>query len=112
MCIYAWKSRGATIKILFDFTAFYDIYKLLPLIDQTPEYKQLIREVRIVRSESSICPSAQDGIDIPGILKEIIDSNAYKEDYERLTIRLLEESVPYEMAIQALNKIIQNGSFE
>lgn len=90
----------------------YDIYKLLPLVDRNAEYKRLIHEVRKAREKSSVCLSAQDGIDVPALLRKIIDTAVYKDDYEGLTIRLLEEQIPYEAAIQALEEVIQNGDFE
>lgn len=36
----------------------YDIYKLLPLVPQDENFKELVKEVRAVREQSVICPSA------------------------------------------------------
>ena len=52
----------------------YDIYKLLPLVPQNEEFKELVHEVRKVRSHSSICPSAAAEVDIPKLIEKIIDS--------------------------------------
>ena len=90
----------------------YDIYKLLPLVSQDHEYCKLVREVREVRKSSPVCPSAQDGVDVPELLKKIIKEAAYKGDYQNLTEGLLEEKIPYEVAIQALTVIAEGKMFE
>ena len=90
----------------------YDIYKLLPLVSQDHEYCELVKEVRKVRKSSPVCPSAQDGVNIPELLKKIIKEAAYKVDYQNLTEKLLEEKIPYEVAIQALMDIAEGKMFE
>ncbi|WP_373213459.1 nucleotidyl transferase AbiEii/AbiGii toxin family protein [Ruminococcus sp. 5_1_39BFAA] len=89
----------------------YDIYKLLPLVPQDEEYHRLVQEVRNVRKASSICPSAQDDVDVPELIKKIITEAVYKADYQSLTEGLLEENVSYETAIQALETVIENKMF-
>ena len=89
----------------------YDIYKLLPLVPQNKEFKQLVADVRQVRAQTSICPSAQEGIDIPSLLEKIIHEDAYKGDYETLTRQLLGEDVSYGRAIDALKEIAEAGTF-
>ena len=86
----------------------YDIYKLLPLVKQDDEFRKLVEEVRSVRKLSNVCPSAQDGVDIPKLLKKIIDEEVYRGDYQSVTARLLEEEVDYDVAIKALDKIMIN----
>lgn len=90
----------------------YDIYKLLPIIPQTAEYRLLVKEVRNVRAQTNICPSAQPGVDVPGMLNFLIENNIYKEDYENITARILEESVPYDVAIEAIRSIAASGIFD
>ena len=90
----------------------YDIYKLLPIIPQTAEYRLLVKEVRNVRAQTNICPSAQPGVDVPGMLNILIENNIYKEDYESITARILEESVPYDVAIEAIRSIAASGIFD
>ena len=89
----------------------YDIYKLLPLVPQDDDYCRLVQEVRKVRKMSPVCPSAQDGVDIPALLGAIIKESAYKTDYQNLTEGLLEEKVSYEMAVKALEKISESQIF-
>lgn len=91
----------------------YDIYKLLPLVPQTKEFRDLIAEVRNVRAvNAKLCPSAQSGVNINELLTEIADSDVLRDDYEKITSRILEEQVPYETAIEALRQIIVTGFFE
>ena len=90
----------------------YDIYKLLPIIPQTAEYKLLVKEVRNIRAQTNICPSAQPGVDVSGMLNFLIENNIYKEDYENITARILEESVPYDVAIEAIRSIAASGIFD
>ena len=89
----------------------YDIYKLLPLVKLDNLFSELIREVREQRKASSICVSAKDGINISEVLKEIVDKNVYKDDYQNLTEKLLLEKVPYEVALQALQEILDRKLF-
>ena len=90
----------------------YDIYKLLQLVPLTTEFETLVEEVRKVRSETNICPSAKEGVNIPLLLGEIIENEVYKEDYETITLRILEEDVNYDTAIEAVKKISLSGTFE
>lgn len=71
-----------------------------------------MKEVREVRKSSPVCLSAQDGVDVPELLKKIIKEAAYKGDYQNLTEGLLEEKISYEVAIQALMVIAEGKMFE
>lgn len=90
----------------------YDIYKLLPIIPQTEEFRRLVREVREVRAANNICPSAQPGVDVPAMLKYLVDNDVYKSDYETITTRILEEAVSYETAVEAVKTIAESGMYE
>lgn len=89
----------------------YDIYKLLPLVPQDQKFKTLVQEVRAVRAQSIICPSAQPEVSISNLLLKIIDEKTYKQDYDVLTSQLLEEPVPYNTAVNALKQIAENHIF-
>ena len=89
----------------------YDIFKLLPLVPQNEEFKKLVRNVRTVRAESPVCPSAKDGVDVPSLLKTIIEGNAYWVDYDNVTEKLLEENLKYDEVIVALKTIAESGLF-
>ena len=91
----------------------YDIYKLLPLVKMNDALENLIKEVREARAKNvSLCPSAQAEADIPGILNEIINSGAYRTDYDNVTTRILAERTSYNSAIEALRQIAESGLFD
>ena len=88
----------------------YDIYKLLSLVPLDDDFKALVNEVRPLRAENvKLCPSAQ--LNVPELLNRLITEDVYKNDYEDITTKILEERISYETAIQALNKIIESGTF-
>lgn len=89
----------------------YDIFKLLPLVPQNEEFKNLVQDVRTVREESPVCPSAKESVDVPSLLKNIIEENAYRPDYNNITEKLLEEDLKYDDVIVALKTITENGMF-
>lgn len=90
----------------------YDIYRLLPMIPDNTDLAKLVREVRTVRAKASICLSAQPGVDVTALLKEIIDKDVYKEDYNTLTVRLLADKVTYEEALSAIRQIADSRLFD
>lgn len=90
----------------------YDIYKLLPLVEQDSRFKKLIHEVRIIREQMSICPSAQKGINIPEVLQKIIREEIYRSDYQDITAYFQNEQIDYETAIGSLKQIAESGMFK
>ena len=90
----------------------YDIYKLLPIVPQTEEFRILVREVRDVRAMTNICPSAQPGVNVPEMLNYLVENSVYKDDYDTITSRILEEQIPYETAVEAVKAIAASGIFE
>lgn len=89
----------------------YDIYKILPKINFDENFYKLIFDVREVRKISPICISSDEKYKISELLKEIINKDIYKKDYENITEKILEESVDYETSITALKKIIEKDIF-
>ena len=83
----------------------YDIYRLFDTIKINGSLKELINKVRKERKSLPMCPSAQDGIDINAKLKEIIEKEVYKADYNNTTYKLLFKKVPYEEAVETLKQI-------
>ena len=75
-------------------------------------FRELVKEVRAVRAQSVICPSALPEANVPELLKKIIKEKAYKKDYNGLTTQLLEENVPYDTVIAALKKVAESSIFE
>ncbi len=90
----------------------YDIYKILMNIDiHDPNLRGLIINVREERKRNKTCFSAQENVDINKVLKEIIASKYYKEDYQIITMTLLREYVSYEEAIKSLATIMNERLF-
>lgn len=90
----------------------YDIYKLLPLVPQDETFKNLVLEVRKIRAQAPICPSALPDVNIPQLLKQIIEEKVYKNDYDNLTSQLLEEPLSYEVVINSLKEIAKSEIFK
>lgn len=90
----------------------YDIYTLLSKVSLNDNFKELVEQVREVRAEMSICPSAVEGVDIPKMLQEIIEKNVYKEDYSSITTYFQRQPVSYDDAIEAIRTIAISGMFE
>lgn len=90
----------------------YDIYKLTQVVPQTSEFKLLVKEVREVRALTNICPSAKSDVNVSELLNYLVENKVYKDDYEKITARILEENVNYETAIEAVEKIVSSGVFK
>jgi len=87
----------------------YDLYKILPHIKIDSQMRELFDKVRLSwknRKGQYDRTAAEDAEDLPKLLKEFIDNDAFYEDYERLTKPLLYEDVAYAETITALRKII------
>ena len=76
------------------------------------DLKALVKEVRSVRAMTNICPSAQPDVNVPKLLNFLIENEIYKEDYENVTARILEEDISYDVAIDAVKKIAVSKMFE
>lgn len=87
----------------------YDIYKIVDAIGVNKEVKRIIPEVRKVRSELSICPSAQENVSVTEILNEIIERQVYKKDYNDVTLGLLFVPETYDTVITGIQKIIDSS---
>ena len=90
----------------------YDLSRLLTLVTLDDNLKALIKEVREDRKRGTKCYSAQDGVSVPKLLRQMIDTEFFKKDYEDSTEKLLSKPVTYEEAIKALETIIASGVFE
>lgn len=91
----------------------YDISKLLSKVNIYDfKLKQLVESVRNERKLNRKSLSAQEGIDIPKILNEIITTDFFKKDYNETTLKLLTKTTSYENAIKALRQVIDSKLFE
>ncbi|MCL1809344.1 MAG: nucleotidyl transferase AbiEii/AbiGii toxin family protein [Clostridiales bacterium] len=89
----------------------YDLYKLYPKIVFNCEFMMLVKEVRDARKPRTTCFSAQDGVDVQELLREIASEDVYKSDYNQITDALLFEELPYSEAVSVLEYIIKDGCF-
>ena len=91
----------------------YDISKLLSKVNIYDfKLKQLVESVRNERKLNRKSLSAQEGINIPKILNEIITTDFFKKDYNETTLKLLTKTTSYENAIKALRQVIDSKLFE
>ena len=90
----------------------YDIFRLSEIVFPGRSLKDLAEEVREERQPHKTCLSAADGVSVNAILREIIDNEAFKEDYKNKTRSLLFTQVSYDTAISALEKLIEVNVFE
>jgi len=71
--------------------------------------KQLVKSVREDRKANKICLSAQDNVNIPEMLTQILETGFYKKDYQEVTMKLLYRPVKYDEAIKSLETIVESG---
>lgn len=90
----------------------YDIFRLSEIVFPGRSLKDLAEEVREEREPHKTCLSAAEGVSVNTILREIIDKEAYKEDYKNTTRSLLFTPVSYDTAISALEQLIEANIFE
>ena len=83
----------------------YDLHKLLGMISLDEEMRSLVEIVRAQRAGGYGNPSADDEVDLPAILMEIVEKESYRSDYERITMPLLYEDVTYDEAVTVLQEI-------
>lgn len=90
----------------------YDIAKLLTKVNAFDGTLQvLVSNVRNDRKRNRTCLSAQDGVDVPEVLKSIINTEFFKKDYDGTTLKLLSKPISYEDAIKSLQTIIDSEIF-
>lgn len=90
----------------------YDLSRLLTCVTLNDDLKKLIKEVREERKQGTKCYSAQDDVNIPGLLRKIIDTEFFKKDYEEITIKILSNIIKYDESIKSLESIILSNVFE
>lgn len=90
----------------------YDLSRLLSVVELDGKLKKLVGEVREDRKSGTKCYSAQDGVNVPELLRQIIDTEFFKKDYISSTEKLLSKPISYSDSIAALEAIIASGVFE
>ncbi len=89
----------------------YDIYKMFDSINFDNEFNLFIKEVRETRKLKRFCTSADDKYDINSLLKEIVEKDIYKNDYEDITKLIIYDDVDYEDTLKTILKIIELNIF-
>lgn len=89
----------------------YDLYKLLDVVVINDELANLAKTVCAERKEHKTCLSAQDDINMNLLLKEILEKDVYKQDYENITSALLFKPLKYEDAVTVLKKVTDEKLF-
>lgn len=90
----------------------YDVYKLISVVKIDSELKKLLKDVAQERGKHPICLSAGEGIDLRRLLTKIVEEESYREDYERITAKLLYEPISYEKAVQSIQELLQSDLFD
>ena len=89
----------------------YDIHMLFPKISFDNKFIELVKQVREIRNNLEICPSAKPEININALLKEICKSDFFKSDYEGITRFFIFDNVKYKEAKATLLKVVETGAF-
>lgn len=87
----------------------YDLNRLLTRIEINEDLKELFNEVRAERCNNPRCYSAPKEVNINEILADIISSNFFKDDFNKLTKNLLYNTVTYDDVIETLKYIIDSN---
>jgi hypothetical protein len=66
---------------------------------------KLYEEIREHRKKMEICPSAEDGVNVPALIREFCDKDFYKEDYQAITNYFSDDLVTYEDTINQMRKL-------
>lgn len=83
----------------------YDLRKLQGLVSFDDGLAALFAMVRRQRLGKNRCPSAEPGVDLAAVLRELADDDVYKGDYVNVTMDLLYDEMPYDEAVQALRDV-------
>lgn len=89
----------------------YDIFVLTPYISFNEDFRNLVTEVRKHRARMKICPSSEEKMNIPCLIREICTMDFYREDYEKITSIFIEDVVEYEKLVRQLLSLADSGYF-
>lgn len=87
----------------------YDIYKLTEHVEINSDFLNLVKEVRTHRigMGNTIAPAAPLEINILELVQKICDEDFYKEDYRETTLKLISDSLEYEMVKKHYKKLVE-----
>ena len=87
----------------------YDIYKLAQHVDMDSDFLELVKEVRAHRITmgSEIAPAAPLDVNIVELVQKLYDEDFYKEDYRETTLKLISDSLEYEMLKRHYKELVE-----
>ena len=87
----------------------YDIYKLTEHVEMGSDFLELVNEVRAHRITmgSEIAPAAPLDVNIVELVQKLCDEDFYKEDYRETTLKLISDSLEYEMLKRHYNELVE-----
>ena len=87
----------------------YDIYKLTEHVEMNNDFLELVKEVRAHRIAlgSEIAPAASLDVNILELVQKICNEDFYKEDYRGTTLKLISDSLEYEMLKMRYKELVE-----
>ena len=87
----------------------YDIYKLAEHVEIDDDFLKLVKEVRAHRISmgNEIAPAAALDVNIVELVQKICDEDFYKEDYRETTLKLISDSLEYEMLKKHYKELVE-----
>ena len=87
----------------------YDIYKLTEHVEMGSDFLELVNEVRAHRITmgSEIAPAAPLDVNIVELVQKLCDEDFYKEDYRETTLKLISDSLEYEMLKRHYKELVE-----
>ena len=87
----------------------YDIYKLTEHVEIDDDFLKLVKEVRAHRIDMGreIAPAAPLDVNILELVQKICDEDFYKEDYRETTLKLISDSLEYEMLKRHYKELVE-----
>ena len=87
----------------------YDIYKLTEHVKVDSDLLELVKEVRAHRITmgSEIAPAAPMDVNIVELVQKICEEDFYKEDYRETTLKLISESLEYEVLKRHYKELVE-----
>jgi predicted nucleotidyltransferase component of viral defense system len=89
----------------------YDLYKLIDVVEINDDLRALAKMVREERKLHKTCLSAMDDVDMNFLINRIVKTEAYREDYEKITSALLFKPLEYDAAIKVLDIVLEEEIF-
>lgn len=87
----------------------YDIYKLYPYITVDETFRALVVDVRKHRStmNEKLAPSARSEVNVFQKVKEMLQTDFYRKDYEESTMKLIRDDLSYKKAVQCYSQVME-----